>query len=70
MLKYLKYLNYSAASLVATLIQTFGTTGYEEVAMKFFNEILYKMKDCPEEYIYYHIKAPWLQIKILKIMEL
>ena len=27
------------------------------------------MKHCPPEYIYYHIKAPWVQIKILKIMQ-
>jgi hypothetical protein len=52
----------------------FGSNGYEEVAMKFLNDILYsfiqKKKDCPDEYIYYHIKSPWLQIKILKILQL
>ena len=37
--------------------------------MKLFNSILYQMKHCPQEYIYYHIKAPWVQIKILKIMQ-
>jgi len=61
---------YRAAALINTLIVTFGTNGYEEVAMKFFNTVLYKMKDCPDDYVYYHIKAPWNQIKILKIMQL
>lgn len=59
----------SAAGLLLNLFSTFGTSGYEDVAVKFFNTILYKMKDCPDEYVYYHIKAPWLQIKILKIIQ-
>lgn len=57
------------AGLILNIFQIFGTAGYEELTMKFFNHILYKMKECPEEYVYYHIKAPWLQIKILKIIQ-
>lgn len=56
-------------ALVLNIFKIYGTTGYEEVAFKFFNSILYRMKECPEEYIYYHIKSPWLQIKILKIIQ-
>lgn len=59
----------AATGLLLNIFQMFGTAGYEDVAIKFFNSILYKMKDCPEEYVYYHIKAPWLQIKILKLIQ-
>lgn len=55
-------------SLFYNIIQIAGTSGYEPLADKLFNNILMKMKDCPEQYIYYHIKCPWLQIKILQIM--
>ena len=64
----------AAAGLVYNVMIQFGSSGYEEVAVKFLNDILYsfiqKKKDCPDEYIYYHIKSPWLQIKILKILQL
>jgi AP-2 complex subunit alpha len=59
----------AVSALVLNIFKIYGTTGYEELAVKFFNNILYKMKECPEEYIYYHIKSPWLQIKILKIIQ-
>jgi AP-2 complex subunit alpha len=59
----------AVAGLVLNIFSIYGTTGYEEFTMKFFNNILYKMKECPEDYVYYHIKAPWLQIKILKIIQ-
>lgn len=55
-------------SLVYNILTISGPAGYEAVAEKLFNTILLKMKDCPEQYIYYHIKCPWLQIKILQIM--
>lgn len=59
----------AVTGLVLNIFNTYGTAGYEDFAMRFFNNILYKMKDCPEEYVYYHIKDPWLQIKILKIIQ-
>jgi AP-2 complex subunit alpha len=59
----------ACASLVLNIFQTYGQSGYEELGIKFFNNILYKMKECPDEYIYYHIKSPWLQIKILRILQ-
>jgi len=55
--------------LVLNIFKTHGVAGYEELAIKLFNTIPYKSKDCPEDYIYYHIKSPWLQIKSLKIMQ-
>lgn len=55
-------------SLFHTIITTEGTNGYEPVAEKLLNSILMKMKECPQEYIYYHIKSPWVQIKILQIL--
>lgn len=64
----------AGTGLVYNLVSLFGSNGYEEVIMKLLNNILYcfieKKKECPDEYIYYHIKAPWVQIKILKILEL
>jgi AP-2 complex subunit alpha len=68
-LKYFEIL-LACGGLVLNIIQQYGTSGYEDLAMKFFNNVLYKMKECPDEYVYYHIKAPWLQIKILKIMQM
>jgi AP-2 complex subunit alpha len=68
-LKYIEIL-LACAGLVLNIIQQYGSSGYEELAMKFFNNVLYKMKECPDEYVYYHIKAPWLQIKILKILQM
>lgn len=59
----------SEAALTLNIFMIEGSSGYVSLAEKFFNSILYKMKDCPEEYIYYHIKAPWLQIKILQIIQ-
>jgi AP-2 complex subunit alpha len=55
-------------SLFHTILTTVGPIGYESLADKIMNTILMKFKDCPEQYIYYHIKCPWLQIKILQIM--
>jgi AP-2 complex subunit alpha len=60
----------SLAGLVLYLITTFGYQGYVDVAMKFVNNILTRLKEVPEEYKYYHMKAPWLQIKIQKILQL
>jgi hypothetical protein len=64
----------SIATLVYNCVCMFGTNGYEKVIIRLLNDILHsfieKKKDCPDEYIYYHIKCPWLQIKILKILEL
>ncbi len=64
----------SVSNLVYNCVLMFGSSGYEKVIMRLLNDILYsfieKKKDCPPEYIYYHIKNPWLQIKILKILEL
>ena len=64
----------AGTGLLFNLIYLFGSTGYETVVMKVLNNILYcfieKKKDCPDEYVYYHIKAPWVQIKILKILQL
>ena len=55
-------------SLFHNILSVAGPAGYESLAEKLFNNILMKMKDCPEQYIYYHIKCPWLQIKILQII--
>ena len=64
----------AGTGLLFNLIFQFGSNGYEAVVMKVLNNILYcfieKKKDCPDEYVYYHIKAPWVQIKILKILQL
>lgn len=57
-------------SLTQHILITEGTSGYEKVAEHLLANILLKMKDTPEEYIYYHIKCPWLQIKIIKILTL
>jgi AP-2 complex subunit alpha len=57
------------SALLLNIFSQFGSQGYEELAMKFFNNVLYKMRECPDDYVYYHIKAPWLQIKILKILQ-
>ncbi|MCQ2817304.1 MAG: hypothetical protein MJ252_08575 [archaeon] len=60
--------------LVYNNILLFGQKGYEPVVSKLLNSILFplieKKREIPEEYIYYHIKAPWVQIKILKILQL
>ena len=55
-------------ALVQHIINIEGPSGYESVAEHLLANILLKMKDTPEEYIYYHIKCPWLQIKIMKIL--
>lgn len=55
-------------SLFQKILEIEGPKGYEPLAEKLLINILLKMKECPEEYIYYHIKCPWLQIKILRIM--
>jgi AP-2 complex subunit alpha len=68
-LKYIEIL-LACGGLVLNIIQQYGSSGYEDLAMKFFNNVLYKMKECPDDYVYYHIKAPWLQIKILKILQM
>ncbi len=60
----------SLTSLIYHVILTDGYKGYEELAEKLLGTILLKMKECPPEYIYYHIKAPWLQIKILQVLSL
>lgn len=63
----------AGCGLVYNAITQFGTNGYEEVITKMINGILHgftdKKRDCPDEYVYYHIKAPWVQIKILKILQ-
>ena len=52
----------------------YGTKGYEEVIIKLIKEavpcFIEVQKNIPEDYIYYHIKCPWLQIKVLKVLEL
>lgn len=57
------------SNFVLNIFQIVGSNGYQEVAMKFFNNILYKLKDAPDDYTYYNIRTPWLQIKIMKIMQ-
>ena len=57
-------------NLVYYIIQSEGPKGFEPLAEKLLNNILLRIKDCPLEYIYYHIKAPWLQIKLLQILSL
>jgi AP-2 complex subunit alpha len=52
------------------LINNFGPAGYEDVANKFITNILHKIKECRDDYNYYQVKAPWLQIKIRKIVQL
>ena len=59
----------SVANLVLNIFQVVGPNGYEDVAMKFFNNVMYKLKDSPDEYTYYNIRTPWLQIKIMKIVQ-
>jgi len=59
----------AVANLVLNIFQIVGSAGYEEIAMKFFNNVMYKLKDSPDEYTYYNIRTPWLQIKIMKIMQ-
>jgi len=59
----------AVANLVLNIFQIVGSAGYEEVAMKFFNNVMYRLKDSPDEYTYYNIRTPWLQIKIMKIMQ-
>ena len=41
--------------------------GGEEFEAEGSQEFIEKQKNIPEEYIYYHIKCPWLQIKVLKV---
>ena len=55
--------------LTINIFTLVGSSGYDKLACRLFNQVLYKMKNCPDEYIYYHIKAPWLQIKITQIMQ-
>jgi AP-2 complex subunit alpha len=59
----------SLTNFVLNIFQIVGSNGYHEVAMKFFNNILYKLKEAPDEYTYYNIRTPWLQIKIMKILQ-
>lgn len=58
----------SLCSLLITIFELVGSKGYELIADKLFNDILMRIKECPEAYIYYHIKFPWLQIKIMKVL--
>ena len=64
----------SIAELLFNIINMYGTKGYEEVIIKLLNEcvpcFIEKQRNIPEDYIYYHIKCPWLQIKVLKVLEL
>ena len=64
----------SIAELLINIINMYGTKGYEDVIIKLLNEtvpcFIDKQKNIPEDYIYYHIKCPWLQIKVLKVLEL
>ena len=64
----------SISELLLNIINMYGTKGYEEVIIKLINEVIpcfiEKQKNIPEDYIYYHIKCPWLQIKVLKVLEL
>ena len=57
-----------------TDINMYGTKGYEDVIVKLIKEVvpcfIEKQRNIPEDYIYYHIKCPWLQIKVLKVLEL
>ena len=57
------------AALVLHNVKQFGGEGYEEVVNKLFNNIIFKLKDCPVSYIYHRVKAPWLQIKVLKLLQ-
>lgn len=58
----------SICNLIFHIILISGSIGFEPLAEKLLGNVLLKMKECPKEYIYYHIKAPWLQIKILQIL--
>ena len=64
----------SIAELLHVIISMYGTKGYEEVIIKLIKEtvpcFIEVQKNIPEDYIYYHIKCPWLQIKVLKVLEL
>ena len=64
----------SLTELLFNVITMFGPSNYEDVVIKLVNEIvpafLEKKQNIPEDYVYYHIKCPWLQIKILKVIEL
>ena len=64
----------SISELILNIINMYGTKGYEDVIIKLLNEVvpcfIEKQKNIPEDYIYYHIKCPWLQIKVLKVLEL
>ena len=64
----------SISELILNIINMYGTKGYEDVIIKLLNEVvpcfIEKQKNIPEDYIYYNIKCPWLQIKVLKVLEL
>ena len=64
----------SIAELLFNIINMYGTKGYENTIITLINEtvpsFIERQKNIPEEYIYYNIKCPWLQIKVLKVIEL
>ena len=64
----------SITELLLNIINMYGTKGYEDVIVKLIKEVIpcfiEKQRNIPEDYIYYHIKCPWLQIKVLKVLEL
>ena len=52
----------------------YGTKGNENTIIALINNtvpcFIERQKNIQEEYIYYNIKCPWLQIKVLKVLEL
>ena len=49
----------------------YGTKGNENTIIALINNtvpcFIERQKNIQEEYIYYNIKFPWLQIKVLKV---
>lgn len=69
--KNLGYLS-SVISLLYGIVALNSYVGFEENVPKLI-KILYKIvinKDCSSDYLYYHTPNPWLQVKILKSLQL
>jgi AP-2 complex subunit alpha len=69
--KNLGYLS-SVISLLYGIVALNSYAGFEENVPKLI-KILYKIvinKDCSSDYLYYHTANPWLQVKVLKTLQL
>jgi len=62
----------SAVGFLTGVVSLTSYSGFEENVPKLIR-ILYKLvinKDCSSDYLYYHTPNPWLQVKILKALQL